>query len=446
MDNAKNIFAEIGLWIKSLFVSVNNKEPKFLTFAKKDGFQTVIASILCALCGILLGYIILLCINAQNAGTAIGVILKNFLNFKNNDLQIYYLGSTLAKTVPLIMCGLSVLFAYKAGLFNIGVGGQYCIGICVTLYSAIAWQCPWYVCCLLAILAGALWGAVSGIFKALFNVNEVIACIMTNWIALYLTNMALSKPKVMDQSLSETYNIISAAPKALMPSGGLSKLFNNNQYATLAIVFAVLIAIFILILLNKTTFGYELKATGNNKFAAKYAGMKDKRNIVLTMAISGALAGLGAAFYFLTGMENWKTSSSVPTMGFNGIAVAFLGGLNPLGLIFAAFFVQNITMGGGYIDTRFYNPQIADLIVSIIIYLCAFVLFFKQHMKSRLIKTTGDNGQIKKHCKRGRKRKDDIDNFYKEDSPPEVSPGDAYNNDVTVSTDAINDDKEVTDQ
>ena len=166
-------------------------------------------------------------------------------------MQIYYLGSTLAKTFPFIMCGLSVLFAYKAGLFNIGVGGQYCIGICVTLYSAIAWQCPWYVCCLLAILAGALWGAVSGIFKALFNVNEVIACIMTNWIALYLTNMALSKPKVMNQSLSETYNIISAAPKALMPSGGLSKLFNNNQYATLAIVFAVLIAIFIIILLNK---------------------------------------------------------------------------------------------------------------------------------------------------------------------------------------------------
>ena len=140
--------------------------------------------------------------------------------------------------------------------------------------------------------------------------------------------------------------------------------------------------------MNKTTFGYELKATGNNKYAAKYAGMKDKRNIILTMAISGALASLGAAFFYLTGIENFKTASSVPAMGFNGIAVAFLGGLNPIGVVIAGYFVQHITLGGSKIDTTYYNPQVADLMIAIIIYLCAFVLFFKQFMKKYLNKLT----------------------------------------------------------
>lgn len=113
------------------------------------------------------------------------------------------------------MCGLSVMFAYKAGLFNIGVGGQYCIGICFSLYAALVWQLPWYACIIVAALMGALWGALSGLFKALFNVNEVIACIMTNWIGLYLTNIMLSHPKAMNPTLSETYRI---GKKQLFPT------------------------------------------------------------------------------------------------------------------------------------------------------------------------------------------------------------------------------------
>ena len=367
----KNFGEKTKRWFKSLFVQTDGNEPKMLTFVKKEGTQTVISSILCALLGILLGYIILLCINAENAGKAMGAILKNFGNFSSNArLEKYYFGSTLVKSVPLIMCGLSVMFAYKAGLFNI---------------AALVWQLPWYACIIVAALMGALWGALSGLFKALFNVNEVIACIMTNWIGLYLTNILLSNPKAMNPTLSETYRI---GKKAIIPDGGLSKLFGNNQYVTLAIIFTIIIAVIVLIVMNKTTFGYELKATGNNKFAAKYAGMKDKRNIILTMAISGALASLGAAFFYLTGIENFITASSVPAMGFNGIAVAFLGGLNPIGIVVAGFFVEHITLGGGYVDTTYYNPQVADLMIAIIIYLCAFVLFFKQFMKKYLNKLT----------------------------------------------------------
>ena len=129
---------------------------------------------------------------------------------------------------------------------------------------------------------------------------------------------------------------------------------------------------------EQTKFGYELKATGNNYNAAKYCGMKENRNIILSMLISGALAGMGAGLLYLTGIEEWETTiSSVPAMGFNGIAVAFLGGLSPLGSILSAFFIQYITAGGGNVDLQVYCSQISSLISSLIIYLCAFVAFFK---------------------------------------------------------------------
>ena len=132
-----------------------------------------------------------------------------------------------------------------------------------------------------------------------------------------------------------------------------------------------------------TRFGYELKATGSNKNAAKYAGMAENRNIILTLMISGALAGLGASMLYQTGYMRWEcTQSSVPSMGFNGIAAAFLGGLNAIGVIFSSFFIQHITDGGQYVNTNFYSSQISDLISSLIIYLCGFVLFMKTAMNS----------------------------------------------------------------
>ena len=139
------------------------------------------------------------------------------------------------------------------------------------------------------------------------------------------------------------------------------------------------------ILLNKTRLGYELKATGLNKNAAKYCGMREKYNIILTMIISGALAGAGAGMFFLCGFEEWAcTQSSVPAMGFNGIAAAFLGGLHPVGAIFSSFFIQHITSGGAFVDKTMYCSQVSDFISSVIIYLCGFVLFFRQFITGRL--------------------------------------------------------------
>lgn len=363
---------------------MKSTETKSITFKDgltnilhSDSFKSICSAILCALVGILLGFIILLIINAEHAPKAISVILKNFLYYKRPQMKKYYFGQTLVKSVPLILCGISVLFAYKSGLFNIGVGGQYCIGIGISLWTALAWHLPWWMCVLIAAGVAALWGALAGLLKAFCNVNEVIACIMLNWIGLYLINILMQNEKVMNISKSETFAIKSVSPSSLLPTLGLGKLFHNNEYVSIAIPLTIVIAIFIYIILNKTVFVYELRATGLNKNAAKYAGMKDKKNIILTMAISGAIAGMGAALFYLTDVQPWKTSSSVPAMGFNGIAVAFLGELNPIGVIFAGYFIQHITQGGSFIDTKYFNPQIADLISSIIIYTCAFMSIFK---------------------------------------------------------------------
>ena len=330
---------------------------------KSNGFQSLLASLLCIVLGLFLGYLVLLVINPAGAGEAILTVVKNFLTYKKTSSQLKYLGNTLVKTAPLLMCSLSILFAYKVGLFNIGAAGQYCFGVALSLYAALGLGWSWLPCLLVAMAGGAV----------------------LNWIVLYLTNMLLTTVK----EAASPYTIVLANnnPSAVLPSLGLGALFNKNQYVGLAIPLSIVMAILIWIVLDKTRFGYELKATGFNRNAAKYCGMAEKRNVILSLVISGALAGMGAALLYLTGYEQWQCStSSVPAMGFNGIAAAFLGGLNPLGTVLASFFIQHITAGGAYVDKSLYCAQISDLISSIIIYLCGFVLFMKHVMNSSIAK------------------------------------------------------------
>ena len=349
---------------------------------KNNGVQSLLASLVCVILGLLIGYIVLLFINPDGAGEAISAVMKNFLTYSKPETQTKYLGNTLVKTAPLLMCSLSILFAYKVGLFNIGAAGQYCIGVALSLYAA-GWGWGWLPCMLLAMVGGALLGAVSGLLKSYCNVNEVISGIMLNWIVLYLTNMLLTRVK--EDTSPYTFVLAHKNASAILPSLGLGSLFNGNQYVGLALPLSILIAVLVWVVLEKTRFGYELRATGNNKNAAKYCGMAEKRNIILTLAISGALAGMGAAMLYLTGYEQWQCStSSVPGMGFNGIAAAFLGGLNPFGAILASFFIQHITAGGAYVDKSMYCAQISDLISSLIIYLCGFVLFMKYALNTAI--------------------------------------------------------------
>ena len=355
-----------------------------IALLRKDGVQTLIASLVCILGGLLAGYIALLIIEPSGASKAILDVMKSFLRFPG-ALKMKYFGQTLVRTVPLLMCALSVLFAYKVGMFNIGVAGQYVAGACAGLYAALAWNLPWWACLICAMIAGAALGAAAGFLKTSCNVNVVISGIMLNWIILYVTNLVLTAVKSANSPYTKALR--GNNPAALLPTMGLDKLFNNEKSVTIAIPLAVIMAVVVWVVLNKTKFGYELKATGNNYHAAKYAGMKENRNIIMTMLIAGALAGMGAGLLYLTGIEDWETTiSSVPGMGFNGIAVAFLGGLSPLGSILSAFFIQYITTGGGNVDLQVYCSQISSLISSLIIYLCAFVAFFKFFMQAKIRK------------------------------------------------------------
>ena len=359
-------------------------KQKFESLIRKDSFQTLLSSLICILGGLIVGYLVLLVIEPSGAFEAIIAVMKSFFRYPGT-LKFKYLGQALVRTVPLLMCALSVLFAYKVGMFNIGVAGQYVAGACIALYAALAWKMPWYVCMILAMIAGGLLGAFSGWLKTRCNVNVVISGIMLNWIMLYMTNLILGTVK--SPTSPYTKPLMGTNNSALIPSLGLGKLFMDERSVTLAIPLAIIIAVAVWVVLNKTKFGYELKATGNNYHAAKYCGMKENRNIILTMVIAGALAGMGAAMLYLTGIEDWETTiSSVPAMGFNGIAVAFLGGLSPIGSILSAFFIQYITTGGGNVDLQVYCSQISSLISSLIIYLCAFVAFFKLFIQTRLRK------------------------------------------------------------
>lgn len=352
-----------------------------------EGVQTLLASLLCILGGLFIGFIVLLIIEPSGAWEAITAVLKSYFRYSSAKLQLKYLGQTLTRTAPLLMCSLSVLFAYKVGMFNIGAAGQYVAGACAALYMGIGLHMPWWVCLIAAMLAGALMGAMSGALKTFCNVNVVISGIMLNWIALYVTNMTLSMEGIKNPMSPYTVQLRGVNPGALIPQMGLNTFFGNEKSVTIAIPLAIIMALVVWFILNKTKFGYELKATGYNFHAAKYSGMKENRNIILTMMISGALAGMGAALLYLTGIEEWETTiSSVPGMGFNGIAVAFLGGLSPIGSILAAYFIQHITMGGGNVDLSVYCAQISGLISSLIIFLCAFVAFFKLAIQNHLRK------------------------------------------------------------
>ena len=358
----------------------NEKTP----LIRRDSFQTLLSSLICVLGGLIVGYIVLLLIEPSGAFDAIIAIMKSFFRYPGK-MMLKYFGQNLVRTVPLLICSLSVLFAYKVGMFNIGVAGQYVAGACGCLYAALAWNLPWYLCLIIGMLAGGLLGVVSGFLKTKCNVNIVISGIMLNWITLYLTNLILGKVK--SPSSPFTMELRGKNPSSMLPQLGLEKLFNNEKSVTIAIPLSIIIAIIIWIILNKTKFGYELKATGHNYHAARYAGMKENWNIIITMFISGALAGLGAGLLYLTGIDCWETTtSSVPAMGFNGIAVAFLGGLSPIGSILSSFFIQYITFGGGNVDLQVYSSQISSLISSLIIYLCAFVAFFKYYIKGRIRK------------------------------------------------------------
>ena len=369
---------------------------------KKDGTQKLLASLLSIVIGLVVGAIVVAIVgltkpNIGMTGMWDGVrliFIGIFANGRNAAGELAWgfnptsWGNMLFRATPVIMTGLSVAVAFKTGLFNIGAPGQYLMGTMTSLMLALGIPSAavpagliWVIAFLGGMIAGALWGAVPGLLKAFLNINEVLACIMTNWLAANIVTWVfdVSNFKNVAEGTKTGYIYKTTFNGVSTPKLGLDKIFPNSQVNG-GILVAVVIAVAVYIIMNKTTLGYQLKACGANRHAARYAGIADKRNIVLSMAIAGALAGGGAALYWLSGNTEffWSTYQALPAVGFNGIPVALLAVNNPIGVIFSGLFMAMLDIVGQNL-TGFtaYNEYITDVIIAVIVYLSAFSLLIQ---------------------------------------------------------------------
>ena len=368
---------------------------KISKLLRSDANKSLLSSIISILIGIFVGFlamVIITFVSPNNSfSDALGGLKIMFMGPFSSSVTKYVLSNTgnmIFYSVPLIFTGLSVAIAYKTGLFNIGAPGQYIMGIIgsllVALYIPSTTRLEGILVWLLALLAGALLGAlcgmIPGILKAFFNINEVIVCIMTNWIAANISSWLFKYTTAIQSTENTKGGFLKKVTENYTPKLGLDKIFPGSLIDG-GIIIAIIVAIIIYVVMNKTVFGYELKACGANKEAARYAGLNEKRNIIISIAIAGALAGAGAALYYLNpGIEYKYVSqySGLPSYGFNGIASAFLANCNPIGVVFSSILIRYLSAGGDYLVKVGFNRYVADVVVAVIIYMAGFTRIIKE--------------------------------------------------------------------
>lgn len=383
-------------------------KEKWMALMEKDGAKSVASSLISILIGLLVGCTIVVISGLTSAALGpssvwdgirlvLGGILSTGRDAAGNlsfGFNAANVGNMLFRATPLILTGLSVAVAFKTGLFNIGAPGQYLMGTAATLVVALSIPTAsvpapvvWLLAFLSGILAGALWGAIPGLLKAMLNINEVLACIMTNWIAANLVTWVFdgSVWRNLEENGKTSYVYKTARNGVETAKWGLDALFPGSQ-VNWGIVIAIVLAVVVYIFITKTTMGYELVCCGSNRHAARYAGINDKRNIVLSMAIAGGLAGAAASLYYLSGNTEfyWSTYQALPAVGFNGIPVALLAASNPIAIIFTGCFMSMLNIAGQQLtNLTGYNEYITDVIIAAIVYLSAFSLVIKMLISGR---------------------------------------------------------------
>jgi len=376
---------------------MKNKNKK-----SSEGLKSLSASLLCIFGGIFVGFVVLVLLSVFNPRIGFAEAVRGILivlggPFSGGGNSLFQLGNMLFNATPLILTGLSACIAFKTGLFNIGAPGQYLMGAMVTLLVSLSIPSAvvpspviWLLALICGTLAGALWGAIPGFFKAYLNVNEVIVCIMTNWIAANVVSWVFNGSKFINVAESKVNFIMKTEVNNIATATfGLDKIFSGGSvvsYADASIFLAICVAIALYVVMNKTTFGYELKACGYNRDGAKYAGMNEKRNLLLAMAIAGGLAAMGASIWCLNGHQDfkWETYQTLPVDGFNGIPAALLAGNNPIGIIFTAIFLKYINVGGSNLaaNTAF-NEYVSQLMVAMIVYFSGFARYISMLLSTK---------------------------------------------------------------
>jgi len=347
---------------------------KHKTKARRSSNMGLASSIFAIAIGLIFGFVILLLSNPMQALPGFAAILTGAMTHGIKGVgQVFYYAT------PIILTGLSVGFAFKTGLFNIGSSGQFIAGAFGAVYVGIMWtslgSIHWIVALLAAVTLGALWGFVPGLLKAVFNVNEVISAIMMNYIGMYVVNYTTKAYSPLFNNLRNESNNV--AVTAQIPKMGLDKIFVGSSLNG-GIIIAIVVVILMHFVLNKTTFGYELKAVGYNRDASKYAGINEKKGIILSMVISGAISGLAGGLLYLAGTgKHIEIVDVLASEGFTGISVALLGLSNPLTILAAGIFIAYLMAGGFYLQLYEFSTEIIDIIVAVIIYFSAFALMVK---------------------------------------------------------------------
>lgn len=379
----KNIAAKIWQSVKNLF--------------KPSRYQAAVPSLISIGFGIVFGILTMFVIwllavlgvfktnNMPEFFYGVGVLLVGAFNEGMDSIA-----DMLFAAAPLILAGLSVGFAFKTGLFNIGAPGQIVIGAltAITIGLKVSLPAPWHwmLALICGVLAAGIWGLIIGALKALLNVHEVVASIMMNYISIYTAFLIIKGSGMVNTQTSQTLQLPASA---LLPHGEVA-LFSYYDM-NIGIIIAILAVIIMYIILHKTTLGYQLKAVGFNKEASKYAGMNTKRNIMISMAISGMLAGLAGAILIMVSGKYFQLTkeammAEIMSVGFDGISVALLGLSQPVGALFAGLFLAFIRQGGYYLNLANYMAEMADVITAVIIYFSALSTALYAIVKSRKVK------------------------------------------------------------
>ncbi|WAA10773.1 ABC transporter permease [Fervidibacillus albus] len=343
-------------------------------------FSTILIPVLSVILGLLVGAVIMV-ISGYNPVTGYQALWNGIFG------DVYVLGESVRQITPYILAGLAVAFAFRTGLFNIGVEGQLIVGWFAAVYVGLAFELPTYLHLPLAILAagvaGAIWAFVPGILKAKLGVNEVVVTIMMNYVALHVTN-ALIRSFAGKDITSRVKETASLRIPFFQELTDYSRMHGG--------IFIALIAVFVIwFILERTTLGYELKSVGFSQDASKYAGMNVPKNIVKAMVISGFLAGLAGAMEGLGTFEYVGTKSSMTGIGFDGIAVSILGANHPIGVIFGAALFGALKYG----SLNMPNPpaeipqEMISVIIAIIIFFVASGYLFQWIREKSLAKKKG---------------------------------------------------------
>ena len=329
----------------------------------KTNFSKLMVPVLSVIIGLIFGALIMLVFGYDPIAGYKALLTGSLGNPFN-------IGQTIRAATPLIFTGLGFAVAYTAGFFNIGLAGQALWGWLISVWIGISLpDAPSWVVLPLAIiggaLAGAIWAGIAGVLKAFFETSEVIVTIMLNYVAIYVSDHVV-RNVITDRADATPF----IGDNASLRMQWLTDLTNGSTIhggIFLALIFAVLVYI----LLNRTTVGFELKTVGFNKYAANYAGMNAKRNIILAMLLSGGLAGLGGVMNGLGEFRNiFLTNGVAPAIGFDGLAVALLGGLNPIGIIFSSLLFGGLKTGGTIM------PLMAGVPSEIVEIATAAIIFF----------------------------------------------------------------------